>query len=286
MGDMTTLDIAVFAMLAAVVLFALIMLIVSAVFAKKHRDADISAAPAAAVAPSDATLTDAAADMSAEEYIPPEYKYVEPSEYSDETKYVLSEAAPIAGNTRPPAERRGEWSNYEGEFKGYYFDPQENCYFEGKAPVYVQKMYLPEPPPPVVKKIMPPSAPLTSKPKAQRPELVKKSGFDMASIYGQYVVGRDGGEYYFTLYSAGGELLYASENYLTEEFCRQAVNRFKKHVLVGSFSVEEDGVDGYRYRLVRNVNVYLGPDKTTRVEAEDCIKNVKYFAQTDIVRAA
>lgn len=280
MGDLTTLDIAVFAMLAAVVLFAVVMLIVSAVFAKKHRDEDL--APVCA----DDAAADVAADEPAEEYIPPEYKYTEPSVYSDKTKYVLSETAPIAANTRPPAERRGEWSNYEGEFKGYYFDPQENCYFEGKAPVYVQKMYLPEPPPPVVKKVMPPCAPITSKPKAQRPALAARQGFDMASIYGQYVIGRDGDEYYFTLYSGAGELLYASENYLSEDFCRQAVNRFKKHVIAGAFSVEDNGDGGFRYRLVRNANTYLGPDKATRAEAEESVGGVKYFAQTDMVRTA
>ena len=69
----------------------------------------------------------------------------------------------------------------------------------------------------------------------------------------------------------------------SREFCLQAIARFKKHVLVGSFSVEgEDGA--YRFKIVRNMNTYFGPDKATRAEAEENIKAVKYFAQTDVIR--
>ena len=195
---------------------------------------------------------------------------------------MLDPDNPISANSRPVDERQGDWTNYEGEFAGYYYDPLEGCYFPGKAPVYVQKTYLPVPPPPIVKKVMPPSAPITTKPKAPRAPLSAKPDI-AAAIYGQYVIGMQGEVAFFTLYSNKGAMLYASENYRSREYCVAAIKRFKKHVLVGAFSVEgEDGA--YHYKLVRNLNTYIGPDKATRAEAEESLKNLKYYAQTDVVR--
>lgn len=293
-SNISTVELILYVAIAVVVVFALVMLIVSAVFAKKHKDKEVVDMPAPAAAPV-ASAPVAAAPAQAQPrtvvrrvarptYVDNTNEAPQPEVYSDATKFVLSEENPIAGNTRPVGERQGDWSNYEGEYKGYYYDPLEGCYFEGNAPVYVQKMYLPEPPPPIVKRVMPPSAPITSKPKAVRPELQKRAGFDPASIYGQYVIGNEGDEYYFTLYSNKGEMLYASENYQTKQFCLDAVKRFKKHVLAGSFSVEGEAGD-YHYKLVRNINTYIGPQKSVRVDAEDSIKELKYFAQTDVVRA-
>lgn len=207
----------------------------------------------------------------------------QPETYSDQTKFVLSEENPIPANTRPLNERQGNWDNYDGEYVGYYYDPLEGCYFKGNAPVYVQKTYLPAPPPPVVKRVMPPCAPITSKPKAQRPELVQKDGFDIAKIYGQYVVGNEGEEYFFTLYSNKGDLLYASDNYASKQYCLDAIKRFKKHVLAGSFSIEGEAGD-YHYKLVRNLNTYIGPQKAVRVDAEKSMSDLKYYAQTDVIR--
>lgn len=300
---LSLIQIIIFAALAVVAVFAIVMLIISAVFAKRHRDLDVDplagysveaeAAPAPVVvaAPSANAVQSTAAAAPARPYyaVPAltddseEPDRSQPEVYSDQTKFVLSEEHPIAANTRPLDERQGNWDNYDGEYVGYYYDPLEGCYFKGNAPVYVQKTYLPAPPPPVVKRVMPPCAPITSKPKAQRAELPVKEGFDIAKIYGQYIVGNEGDEYYFTLYSNKGDMLYASENYASKQYCLDAIKRFKKHVLAGSFSIEGEAGD-YHYKLVRNLNTYIGPQKAVRVDAEKSMSDLKYYAQTDVVR--
>ena len=298
----STIQLILYVALAVIALFVIVMLIISAVFAKRHRDPDVDplagysvegaeeaaaaqpapvqyyAVPAAAAAPARPNYPVPALTDDREE---PDRSA--PETYSDQTRFVLSEEHPIAANTRPLAERQGNWDNYDGEYVGYYYDPLEGCYFKGNAPVYVQRTYLPAPPPPVVKRVMPACAPITSKPKAQRAELVMKDGFDIAKIYGQYVIGSEGDEYYFTLYSNKGELLYASDNYASRQYCVDAIKRFKKHVLVGAFSVGGEAGD-YHYKLVRNLNTYLGPQKAVRVDAERSMKDLKYYAQTDVVR--
>ena len=289
----STIQLILYVALAVIALFVIVMLIISAVFAKRHRDPDVDplagysvegaeeaaaaqpapvqyyAVPAAAAAPARPNYPVPALTDDREE---PDRSA--PETYSDQTRFVLSEEHPIAANTRPLAERQGNWDNYDGEYVGYYYDPLEGCYFKGNAPVYVQRTYLPAPPPPVVKRVMPACAPITSKPKAQRAELVMKDGFDIAKIYGQYVIGSEGDEYYFTLYSNKGELLYASDNYASRQYCVDAIKRFKKHVLVGAFSVEGEAGD-YHYKLVRNLNTYLGPQKAVRVDAERSMKDLK-----------
>lgn len=298
----STIQLILYVALAVIALFVIVMLIISAVFAKRHRDPDVDPlagysvegaedAAAAQPAPVQYYAVPAAAAAPARPNYPvpalmddrEEPDRSAPETYSDQTRFVLSEEHPIAANTRPLAERQGNWDNYDGEYVGYYYDPLEGCYFKGNAPVYVQRTYLPAPPPPVVKRVMPACAPITSKPKAQRAELVMKDGFDIAKIYGQYVIGSEGDEYYFTLYSNKGELLYASDNYASRQYCVDAIKRFKKHVLVGAFSVEGEAGD-YHYKLVRNLNTYLGPQKAVRVDAEKSMKDLKYYAQTDVVR--
>lgn len=295
---LSLLEIIIYAALAVIAVFAIVMLIISAVFAKRHRDPDVDplagysveAQPAPAAASANAVQSAAAAAPARPYYPVPaltddreEPDRSQPETYSDQTKFVLSEENPIPANTRPLNERQGNWDNYDGEYVGYYYDPLEGCYFKGNAPVYVQKTYLPAPPPPVVKRVMPPCAPITSKPKAQRPELVQKDGFDIAKIYGQYVVGNEGEEYFFTLYSNKGDLLYASDNYASKQYCLDAIKRFKKHVLAGSFSIEGEAGD-YHYKLVRNLNTYIGPQKAVRVDAEKSMSDLKYYAQTDVIR--
>ena len=295
---LSLLEIIIYAALAVIAVFAIVMLIISAVFAKRHRDLDVDplagysveAQPAPAAASANAVQSVAAAAPARPYYPVPaltddreEPDRSQPETYSDQTKFVLSEENPIPANTRPLNERQGNWDNYDGEYVGYYYDPLEGCYFKGNAPVYVQKTYLPAPPPPVVKRVMPPCAPIPSKPKAQRPELVQKDGFDIAKIYGQYVVGNEGEEYFFTLYSNKGDLLYASDNYASKQYCLDAIKRFKKHVLAGSFSIEGEAGD-YHYKLVRNLNTYIGPQKAVRVDAEKSMSDLKYYAQTDVIR--
>lgn len=195
----------------------------------------------------------------------------------------LSEDDPIAADSVPLDQRQGDWSNYDGEYDDYYYDPIDACYYEGKPPVYVQKMYLPPAPDPIIKKIANPAAPDMTKPRAARKEVDARNKDIVSAIYGQYIIENEGDEYFFTLYSNKGETLFESFNYASEEFCKNAVKRFKKHVLAGAFSVEEK--DGkFHFVLTRKINTYYGPDKATRVEAEKSIEDVKYYAVTDIIR--
>lgn len=194
----------------------------------------------------------------------------------------LTQENPISSESVPLDQRQGDWSNYDGEYDGYYYDPIDVCYYEGNPPVYVQKMYLP-PVERVVRKIKSPAAPLMDKPLAKRGEIKPVKGFDVAVIYGQYIIEHEEDEYFFTLYSNKGELLYESFNYSTNQYCHDAVKRFKKHVLAGAFSVEEH--EGkFRFILIRKLNTYYGPEKQTRVEAEQSIETLKYYAQSDVVR--
>lgn len=191
---------------------------------------------------------------------------------------------PIAADSLPVDQRQGDWSNYDGEYDGYYYDPIDVCYYEGKAPVYVQKMYLP-PVERVVRVIKSPAAPITNKPKEVRTGIKRTStGLDMSDIFGQYIIEHNqAGEYYFTLYSNKEVTLYESHNYSSEQYCRDAIKRFKKHVIAGTFDVVgKDGV--FNYVLTRKVNTYTGPDKNSREEALTLMKGTKYYAQTDIVK--
>ncbi len=289
----STIQLILYVALAVIALFVIVMLIISAVFAKRHRDPDVDplagysvegaeeaaaaqpapvqyyAVPAAAAAPARPNYPVPALTDDREE---PDRSA--PETYSDQTRFVLSEEHPIAANTRPLAERQGNWDNYDGEYVGYYYDPLEGCYFKGNAPVYVQRTYLPAPPPPVVKRVMPACAPITSKPKAQRAELVMKDGFDIAKIYGQYVIGSESDEYYFTLYSNKGELLYASDNYASRQYCVDAIKRFKKHVLVGAFSVEGEA-GGEHHQHGCNHQHQLRAARRVRRDAERSMKDLK-----------
>lgn len=232
----------------------------------------------------DSTATAAPQTQSQPTTPPPETAPV--TSPATQPKQQLSEETPIAANSVPVEQRQGDWSNYDGEYDGYYYDPIDSCYYEGNPPVYVQKMYLPPAPEPVVRTIANPAAPIMSKPVAARAAAPKstKGGLDPAIIYGQYAIGSAGTEYYFSLYSNKDEELFDSFNYSSEQYCRDAIKRFKKHVLAGAFSVEEHN-GKFRFVLVRKLNTYYGPDKETRVEANNSIVTLKYYAQTDIVRA-
>lgn len=191
--------------------------------------------------------------------------------------YIPNEENPIPCNIVPIEKRQGSWTNYAGDWEGYYFDPNDDCYYEGKAPVDVQKMYLP-PAEKIIKKVKAQGAPLTEKPKEKR-KPVKPSGFSAFS--GQYVIEHNAsGEYFFTLYANDNAPLFESHNYKTEQFCIDAVNRFKKHVIAGTFEiVEKDGK--FNFVLTRNINIYEGIAYSTKEDAEKAVKRTKNFAQTD-----
>ena len=302
----------VIGVVAAVILLGIILAIVSGVKGKKEKDDDETTAflseyigqdgfelpseePAETPAP---VLEEAPAPVLEEapapapteapapvlEEAPAPAPTAEPAPAPAPVSAVPSEENPIAADTLPIDQRQGDWSNYDGEYDGYYYDPIDVCYYEGKAPVYVQKMYLP-PVERVVRKIKNPAAPLTEKAKETRVGIKRKTtGLDMSDIYGQYIIEHNAeGEYYFTLYSNKEVTLYESHNYANEQFCRDAIKRFKKHVIAGTFDiVGKDGV--FNYVLTRKLNTYTGPNKTSREDAEASRKGTKYFAQTDVVR--
>ncbi len=191
--------------------------------------------------------------------------------------YIPNEENPIPCNVVPIEKRQGSWTNYAGDWEGYYFDPQDDCYYEGKAPIEVQKMYLP-PAEKIIKKVRAAGAPLTEKAKEKRSAV---SATALSGFYGQYVIEHNAeGEYFFTLYSKENSVLFASHNYRNEQYCIDGVNRFKKHVIAGTFEiVEKDGK--FHYVLTRNINVYEGENYPTREEAEKAVKRTKNFAQTD-----
>ena len=143
---LSLLEIIIYAALAVIAVFAIVMLIISAVFAKRHRDPDVDplagysveAQPAPAAASANAVQSVAAAAPARPYYPVPaltddreEPDRSQPETYSDQTKFVLSEENPIPANTRPLNERQGNWDNYDGEYVGYYYDPLEGCYFKG-----------------------------------------------------------------------------------------------------------------------------------------------------------
>lgn len=301
---------AVIGVLAVAIVLAIVLAIVSSAKSKKNKDdaeeemyAELSTYYADGIIPDAPNAQTKDAPVAAEEIIAetPQLQEVAetpaaapvaetvsaPAKKEEPVKAEqLSEENPIPANSVPEDQRQGDWSNYDGEYDGYYYDPIDACYYEGKPPVYVQKMYLP-PVETIVRKIKSPAAPLSDKPLAKRAPIKKKEGggLDIAIIYGQYVIEHnEEGEYFFTLYDNKDNLLYESFNYANEQYCRDAVKRFKKHVLAGAFSVEgEQG--SYHFVLVRKINTYLGPKKETRTEAETSIKQLKYYAQTDVVRA-
>ncbi|MEG2274855.1 MAG: hypothetical protein RSC44_05950, partial [Clostridia bacterium] len=71
--------------------------------------------------------------------------------------------------------------------------------------------------------------------------------------------------------------------YATKDFCEKAIRRFKTHVLVGTFSIEEK--DGkFNFVLSRKTYNHRGTFHDNVVDAEKHAQDIKKFAQTDIIR--
>lgn len=91
-----------------------------------------------------------------------------------------------------------DWSKYDGTYEGYYYDPEDACYYEGTpSPALAKKLAAKEAElealnankdkKVVIKKVAPPFAALkTPKNKRQAPKPV--AGFDESVIYGKYVM--------------------------------------------------------------------------------------------------
>lgn len=186
-----------------------------------------------------------------------------------------------------------DWSKYDGEYEGFYYDPEDACYYEGKPNAATAKKLAAKKAEldaanaktgkkVVIKKIAPPFATLKT-PKHPRQEPVAVAGFDEAAIYGKYVIEHVGDEYFYTLYSNDNKTLYESGNYASLEYCKSAIQRFKTHALVGVFTIEEK--EGkFNFVLKRKSYSHRGSAQNSIADAEKHGKDVKYFAQTDIVR--
>lgn len=191
-----------------------------------------------------------------------------------------------------------DWSKYDGTYEGYYYDPEDACYYEGTpSPALAKKLAAKEAElealnankdkKVVIKKVAPPFAALKT-PKNARKAPQKVAGFDESVIYGKYViehVDKEDGtqEYFYTLYDASGKDIYESSNYTTKAYCERAINRFKTHALIGTYTIE--AAEGkFFFVIKRKTYVHKGAPQVSFDDANALMKQVKAFAQTDIVR--
>ncbi len=191
-----------------------------------------------------------------------------------------------------------DWSKYDGTYEGYYYDPEDACYYEGTpSPALAKKLAEKEAElealnankdkKVVIKKVAPPFAALKT-PKNPRKTPKAVAGFDESVIYGKYViehVDKEDGtqEWFYTLYDASGNDIYESSNYSSQEFCERAIHRFKSHAIVGTYTIE--AAEGkFFFVLKRKTYVHKGSPQITFEEANNHMREVKNFAQTDIIR--
>ena len=191
-----------------------------------------------------------------------------------------------------------DWSKYDGTYEGYYYDPEDACYYEGTPSAALAKklaakeaeleaLNANKDKKVIIKKVAPPFAALKT-PKNARKEPQNVAGFDESVIYGKYIiehVDKEDGtqEYFYTLYDASGNDIYESSNYTTKEYCERAINRFKTHALIGTFTIE--AADGkFFFVLKRKTYVHKGAPQNTFEDANARMKEIKAFAQTDIIR--
>ena len=221
---------------------------------------------------------------------------------------VKQEPAPVEepkkqGVAKPAAKKvvkkkPDDWSKYDGTYEGYYYDPEDACYYEGTPSAALAKklaakeaeleaLNANKDKKVVIKKVTLPFAALkTPKNKRQAPKPV--AGFDEAVIYGKYViehVDKEDGtqEWFYTLYDASGNNIYESSNYTTQAYCERAINRFKSHAIIGTYTIE--AADGkFFFVLKRKTYVHKGSPQNTFEEANSHMREIKNFAQTDIVR--
>lgn len=232
----------------------------------------------------------------------------EPAQEPVVQEEVKEEPAPVEepskkGVAKPAAKKvvkkkPDDWSKYDGTYEGYYYDPEDACYYEGTPSAEIAKklaakeaeldaLNANKDKKVVIKKVAPPFAALkTPKNKRQAPKPV--AGFDEAVIYGKYViehVDKEDGtqEWFYTLYDASGNNIYESSNYTTQAYCERAINRFKSHAIIGTYTIE--AADGkFFFVLKRKTYVHKGSPQNTFEEANSHMREIKNFAQTDIVR--
>ena len=237
-----------------------------------------------------------------EDVTPPAPKKEEPKEEEplpeDDAPKAEDAGHKKAGVVKPATKKvvkkkPDDWSKYEGDYEGYYYDPEDACYYEGTpSPALAKKLEEKRKEleaqnakgdkKVVIKKVAPPFATLKT-PKHERKAPKAVAGFDESVIYGKYVIEHTGGEYYYTLYDSANKALYTSGNYSSLEYCKRAITRFKTHVLVGTYTTES--VDGkFCCVIKRKTYTHRVDPVATFDEAEALKKQIKSFAQTDIIR--
>ena len=227
-----------------------------------------------------------------------------PEPVPEPTPEPVAEEEPKKQGVAQPAAKKvvkkkpDDWSKYDGTYEGYYYDPEDACYYEGTpSPALAKKLAAKEAElealnankdkKVIIKKVAPPFAALKT-PKNARKEPQKVAGFDESVIYGKYIiehVDKEDGtqEYFYTLYDASGNDIYESSNYTTKEYCERAINRFKSHALIGTFTIE--AADGkFFFVLKRKTYVHKGAPQNTFEDANARMKEIKSYAQTDIIR--
>lgn len=262
------------------------------------------AEPAEEVAPAEDTVP--------EEAIPEEELPVtveadtksEPIEAKKESEPEEDNRVVASSDKLVPKKKEDDWSKYDGEYEGVYYDPEDACYYEGTpSPEIAEKLATKQAEleaqakkdkknkkkkkEVIVKRIAPPFLALkTPKNERKKPESVE--GFDESVIYGKYVIEHvtkeDGSEeYFYTLYAPNDKVLYESSNYSALEYCHRAITRFQTHVLVGMFMINVEDMKFY-FELRRKTYVHKGEPQNTFEDANALVSEVKSYAQTDIIR--
>ncbi len=197
-----------------------------------------------------------------------------------------------------PKKKPDDWSRYDGDYEGVYYDPEDACYYEGEpSPEVAAKLAAKRAEldaaakknkkEVIVKKVSAPFLSLKT-PKHERKAPEKVKGFDEAVIYGKYVIEHDkdaegNEEYYYTLYDPSGNTLYESSNYRSLEYCKRAIARFKTHVMVGEYTIDADN-GKFFFVITRKTYVHAGAPQKNYDEAFKLVGQVKNYGMTDIIR--
>ncbi len=228
----------------------------------------------------------------------PQPKTVE-EEKKEEVKQEKQGVVPPAAAKKVAPKKPDDWSKYDGEFEGYYYDPEDACYYEGEpSPELAKKLAKKQAEidaenakndkKVIIKKVAPPFVALKTPKNARKvPKKVTK-GFDEAVIYGQYVIEHkdmpDGNkEYWYTLYDPNGKSVYESSNYTQLEYVNRAINRLKSHAIIGSYTIEAEG-GKFFFVLKRKTYVHKGMPLATFDQANDNMRQFKSFVQTNVIR--
>lgn len=227
-----------------------------------------------------------------------------PEPVKEEPKKEEPAPEPVKQGVDKPATKKivkkkpDDWSKYDGEYEGYYYDPEDACYYEGTpSPALAKKLAAKQAELEaanankdkrvIIKKVAPPFAALKT-PKNARKTPKPVAGFDEAVIYGKYViehVDKEDGtkEYFYTLYDPSGKSLYESSNYSALEYCQRAINRLKSHAIIGQYTIEAEN-GKFFFVLKRKSYTHKGAPQTTFEDANENMRQMKNFVQTDIVR--